>query len=102
MAVVSAIASLVGAGVSVYSAREAREQRKEVEKKRRRKEAEQRAQIAAQEAEEERIRIRDIQRAGRRRRAGTALGPRQTILTGPLGIRDSAPGTEGGKTLLGL
>lgn len=96
------ITSLVSAGVSVQQSRQQRKTAKKAEKKAAERDARQQSEIAAQEAEEEKIRVRDVQRSGRRRRAGGAVRQRQTVLTGSLGIRNSAPGTEGGKSLLGL
>ncbi len=97
-------AAVIGilAASSAVQAIETRGRRKASEKAARGRATTQQAAIAEQEASEERTRTRDIQRTGRRRRAGAIPRQRQTVLTGPLGIKASAPGTTGGKTLLGL
>jgi hypothetical protein len=97
-----AIPAIIAAAGTTYQVREQREATKKAEKAERRRQAEQQTLLTEQATEEERIRIRDIQQRGRRRRAGQRPRLRSTILTGPSGIRPSAPGTEGGKTLLGL
>jgi hypothetical protein len=97
-----AIPALISAAGTGYQIREQRKATKKAEKAERRRQLEQQTLLTEQAAEEERIRIRDIQQRGRRRRAGQRPRLRSTILTGPSGILESAPGTTGGKTLLGM
>lgn len=100
MAVAAAI--VIGAGATAFSAREQRQASGAQIRAQKEREARQQTLLAEQQATEERTRTRDIQRTTRRRRAGAATRQRSTVLTGPLGIQESAPGTQGGKTLLGM
>ncbi len=101
MGVALAITAIT-AGATAFSAREQRKASDKQIRAQKDRQARNETLLAEQQAGEERSRVRDIQRTGRRRRAGAAPRLRSTILTGPSGIETSAPGTTGGKTLLGL
>lgn len=95
------IGALIIGGATAFSAREQRKASDKQIKAQKAQQARNETLLAEQQAGEERSRVRDIQRTGRRRRAGAAPRLRNTILTGPSGIETSAPGAQGGKTLLG-
>lgn len=95
-------AIIIGAGATAFSAREGRKASDKQIRAQKDAQARNEVLLSEQQAEEERTRVRDIQRTGRRRRAGSGTRQRTSVLTGPLGIQDAAPGTQGGKTLLGL
>lgn len=93
------ISTLVSAGAGEAQRREQRRGQKRV--KREQKGARQRRStlLAEEESSREAVQRRDIQRQQQRARLAELRGPRETILTGPLGL--PAPGTTGGKSLLG-
>lgn len=102
MGVELAIFGILSAGAQIAQARAQQKASEKQLKAQRGRQARNEVLLAEQQAAEERTRVRDIQRTGRRRRAGADPGLRSTVLTGPSGIQPSAPGTTGGKTLLGL
>ncbi len=91
----------ITAGATAFSAREQRKASDKQVRAQKNQQARNQTLLAEQQAGEERTRVRDIQRTGRRRRAGAEPRLRNTILTGPSGIETAAPGATGGKTLLG-
>lgn len=99
LAIIGTVGTVLSAGAAVQQSQQQKKAARGAEQAQRRQRRRTSTLIAEQEADEKRIRARDIQRRQVRRRAAGRQRTRATILTGPTGV----PGTQRQttKTLLG-